>query len=211
MKKTRFLLLLFMISLLTAQWKDLTLEDVFKKSPFEFASIGQWKWLPDTDKYLFFKMDTTTKVRSLYNYNLATGDTSLFLTGDKFTYDGENLNIVDYAINTKSNKILLITEQQRIWRHSKSAVYYLYDMKSGSVKQVAKGNRLRNIKFSLDGKSVAYLKNDNNLYAYHIDNNKEIRLTKDGSYNIINGHFGWVYEEEFGSYEIGRASCRERV
>ena len=206
MKKTRFLLLLFMISLLTAQWKDLTLEDVFKKSPFEFASIGQWKWLPDTDKYLFFKMDTTTKVRSLYNYNLATGDTSLFLTGDKFTYDGENLNIVDYAINTKSNKILLITEQQRIWRHSKSAVYYLYDMKSGSVKQVAKGNHLRNIKFSPDGKSVAYLKNDNNLYVYHIDNNKEIRLTKDGSYNIINGHFGWVYEEEFGSYDAYRWS-----
>ncbi|MCK4904427.1 MAG: hypothetical protein KAS35_07015, partial [Candidatus Marinimicrobia bacterium] len=67
MKKIRILLLLAMVSVITAQWKDLTLEDVFKKSPFEIASIGQWKWSPDTDEYIFFKIDTTTKVRSLYN------------------------------------------------------------------------------------------------------------------------------------------------
>lgn len=206
MIKIRIVLLLSMISMLTAQWKDLTLEDVFKKSPFKTASIGQWKWLPDADEYLFFEMDTTTKVKSLYNYNLASGDTSLFLSGDKFTYNGENLMIVDYTINIKSNKILLVTDQNRIWRHSRSAIYYLYDMNSGSVNQVADGNRLRNVKFSPDGKSVAYLKNDNNLYIYHIDNDKEIRLTKDGSFNIINGHFGWVYEEEFGSFDAYRWS-----
>lgn len=206
MKKIRILLLLSMISMLTAQWKDLTLEDVFKKSPFEFASIGQWKWVPDSDEYLFFKMDTTTKVRSLYNYNLVTGDTSLFLAGDKFTYDSENLKIVDYTINTKSNKILLVTEQQHIWRHSRSAIYYLYDMNSGRIKQVAKGNRLRNVKFSPDGKSIAYVNSDNNLYVFNIDANKKVRLTKDGSFSILNGHFGWVYEEEFGSFDAYRWS-----
>ena len=79
-------------------------------------------------------------------------------------------------------------------------------MTNAIVKQVAKGNRLRNVKFSPDGKSIAYLKNDNNLYVFHIDVNKEIRLTKDGSFNIINGHFGWVYEEEFGSFDAYRWS-----
>lgn len=206
MKKICILLLLAMVSTLSAQWKDLTLEDVFKKSPFEIASIGQWKWLPDTDAYLFFKMDTTTKVRSLYNYNLATGDTSLFLAGDKFAYNGENLTIVDYTININSNKILLVTEQQRIWRHSRSAVYYLYDMSNSSIKQIANGDRLRNVKFSPDGKSIAYVNADNNLYVFRIDVNKKIRLTKDGSFNILNGHFGWVYEEEFGSYDAYRWS-----
>jgi dipeptidyl-peptidase-4 len=206
MKKMRISLMFLMISTLTAQWQDLSLGDVFKKSPFEFASLGQWKWSPDTDEYLFFKMDTTTKVRSLYNYNLVTGDTSLFLIGDKFAYDSENLKIVDYTINTKNYKILLVTDQQRIWRHSRSAIYYLYDMNNGSVKQVADGNRLRNVKFSPDGRSIAYVNNDNNLYVFHIDKNKEIRLTKDGSFNIINGHFGWVYEEEFGSYDAYRWS-----
>jgi len=202
----RILILLTMVSIITAQWKDLTLEDVFKKPPFEFASIGQWKWLPEIDDYLFFKMDTTLKARSLYQYNLVTGDTSLFLSGDKFAFEGKNLQLVDYTIHPQSKKILLITDQQRIWRHSRSAVYYLYDMNSGFVKQIADGTRLRNVKYSPDGKSIAYLKNDNNLYAFHLDVNKEIRLTKDGSFNIINGHFGWVYEEEFGSYDAYRWS-----
>lgn len=206
MKKIHILLLFLFISVLTAQWKDLSLEDVFKKSPFKMASIGEWKWLPDTDEYLFFEIDTTTKIMSLYNYNLVTGDTSLFLAGDKFAYNGENLMIVDYTINIKSNKILLATDQQRIWRHSRSAVYYLYDMNSGSVNQVADGNRLRNVKFSPDGRSIAYVKSDNNLYVYHIDLNKTIRLTKDGSFNILNGHFGWVYEEEFSSFDAYRWS-----
>ena len=204
MKKTLTLLLLVMVSVITAQWKDLTLEDVFKKSPFETASIGQWKWVPDYDEYLFF-MDTT-KMRSLYNYNLVTGDTSLFLARDKFVYDNKNLKIVNYTINAKSNKILLVTEQHRIWRHSRSAIYYLYDMNNSSVKQVADGIRLRNVKFSPDGKSIAYIKSDNNLYIFRLDINIEVRLTKDGSFNILNGHFGWVYEEEFGSYDAYRWS-----
>ena len=206
MKKIQIILIVLMTSLLNAQWKDLTLEDVFKKSPFEYASIGQWKWLPDTDDYLFFKMDTTIKARSLYQYSLTSGDTSLFLSGDKFAFDGQTLHLVDYTIHPKSEKILLVTEQQRIWRHSRSAVLYLYDMNSEIVMKVADGNRLRNVKFSPDGESVAYLKNDNNLYAYHINDDKEIRLTKDGSLNILNGHFGWVYEEEFGSYDAYRWS-----
>ena len=205
MKKIRILLLLAMVSVITAQWKDLTLEDVFKKSPFETASIGQWKWVIDSDNHLFF-MDTTTNIRSLYNYNLVTGDTLLFVAGDKFAYDSENLKIVDYTINTKSNKILLVTEQQRIWRHSRSAIYYLYDTNGGGIKQIADGNRLRNVKFSPNGISFAYVKSDNNLYVFHIDKNKEICLTKDGSFNILNGHFGWVYEEEFGSFDAYRWS-----
>ncbi len=218
MKKIRILLLLSMISMLTAQWKDLTLEDVFKKSPFEFASIGQWKWLEDSDEYLFFNLGPYSDVnqyfeieskilqRSLYKYNLTTGDTTEFILGDNFVYNGKILQVYDFIYHKESNKVLLATEQKKIWRHSKSAVYYLYCMIDHSIEPIANGDRLRNVKFSPDGISIAYLKNDNNLYAYQIDANKEIRLTKDGSFNILNGHFGWVYEEEFGSFDAYRWS-----
>ena len=218
MKKKWILLLLAMVSVITAQWKNLTLEDVFKKSPFKIASIGQWKWVAGSDDYLFFDigsysdaysyfmMNANNKQLSLYNYNLKTGDVAEFVAADKFIYNGKNLKIFDFTYKPKTNKILLATEQQKIWRHSRSAVYYLYDMVNGSVNQVADGDRLRNVKFSPSGESISYLKNDNNLYAFHIDVNKEIKLTKDGSFNILNGHFGWIYEEEFGSYDAYRWS-----
>ncbi|MEE8342016.1 MAG: DPP IV N-terminal domain-containing protein, partial [Candidatus Neomarinimicrobiota bacterium] len=206
MKMMRILLPIIMISMVSAQRKDLTLVDAVISLPFEIATIGQWKWVPGSDEYLFFTLDLSMKPRSLYKYNLTTGDTTLFLARDQLSYKGENLQIFDFTFHPESNKMLLVTDQQRIWRHSRFAIYFLYDLKAGSVDQIANGDRLRNVKFSPDGKSIAYVNTDNNLYVFHIDDNKEIKLTKDGSFNIINGHYGWVYEEEFSSFDAYRWS-----
>ena len=35
----------------------------------------------------------------------------------------------------------------------------------------------------------------------HIKKKKQYQLTKSGSENYLNGIFGWVYEEEFSSYD----------
>jgi dipeptidyl-peptidase-4 len=204
MKKMRILVFLIMVSIITAQWKDLTLEDAVIDPPYKVASIGQWKWISESDEYLF--MDTTMAVMPLHKYNLATGDISSFLSEDKFVYDGKNLKISDFTFHPRSKKLLLATNQQKIWRHSRSAIYYIYDMKNGLVKQIANGNRLRNVKFSPNGESIAYVNIDNNLYILNMEMNKERRLTKDGSFEVLNGHFGWVYEEEFGSYDAYRWS-----
>lgn len=154
----------------------------------------------------YFEIESNIQPRSLYKYNLFTGETSVFIMGTKFVYNGKNLQIFDYNFHPSSKKLLLAINQQKIWRHSRSAVYYLYDMNSSRIKQIADGNRLRNVKFSPDGKSIAYINSDNNLYVFNIDANKKVRLTKDGSFSILNGHFGWVYEEEFGSFDAYRWS-----
>jgi dipeptidyl-peptidase-4 len=60
---------------------------------------------------------------------------------------------------------------------------------------------LRNVKFSPDSENIAFVREDNNLYLFSIASNLEEQLTFDGSENILNGHFGWVYEEEFGTYD----------
>ena len=61
--------------------------------------------------------------------------------------------------------------------------------------------RLRNVKFSPDGKFVAYVREDNNLYTFDLTRKKQRRISSSGSKTISNGHFEWVYEEEFGSYD----------
>lgn len=48
---------------------------------------------------------------------------------------------------------------------------------------------------SPDGKYLAYVKN-NDLYTYSFEQQKETRLTTDGSKEILNGYAGWVYMEE---------------
>lgn len=54
---------------------------------------------------------------------------------------------------------------------------------------------------SPDGNYVAYTKN-HDLYTYDLQNNKEIRITTDGSDLILNGYSSWVYMEEI----LGRST-----
>jgi dipeptidyl-peptidase-4 len=59
----------------------------------------------------------------------------------------------------------------------------------------------KNPGFSPDSNWVAYTKN-NNLYAYDLQNKREIQLTNDGSKTTLNGYATWVYWEEI----FGRAT-----
>ena len=117
MKKMRILLLLSMISALTAQGKDLTLEDVFQRpSFFKVASLGHWKWLENSDEYLFFnlgrysninqylQMESNIEPLSILKYNLATGDTTEFISGDNFVYNGKFLRVYDFIYQEDSKK-----------------------------------------------------------------------------------------------------------
>jgi len=62
-----------------------------------------------------------------------------------------------------------------------------------------------NVKFSPDSKKLGYVKNDN-LYIYDITSRTERQITFDGNGIIINGHFDWVYEEEFSIIDGWRFS-----
>lgn len=57
--------------------------------------------------------------------------------------------------------------------------------------------------FSPNGRRVAYVR-ENDLYAFDLDANREIRITRDGSETLLNGTLSWVYwEEVFGRRDIG--------
>ena len=60
----------------------------------------------------------------------------------------------------------------------------------------------RIIDLSPDGKWLAYVKKDNNLYIQESASGKETQLTTDGSETILNGYASWVYYEEI----LGRQS-----
>jgi dipeptidyl-peptidase 4 len=58
-----------------------------------------------------------------------------------------------------------------------------------------------NVRFSPDGKKIAYTKNKD-LYVYDLEGNTEIGITSDATDKIYNGYASWVYMEEI----LGRAS-----
>ncbi len=197
MRGPKYLLLglIVLTGVLWCQSKDLTLEDLYIDLILYPQSVAGVNWLGDGTGFLFQYEDTSRG--AIQKFDFQSRQVSEFYP-DSILYGDVLSAIDDFRINSAGTLLLVCVNQQPIWRHSREGNYYLIDLASGEINPVADGKGLRNVKFSPDGKFLAYVY-ANNLYCCNISAGKTRRLTKDGSENIINGQFGWVYEEEFGS------------
>ncbi len=92
--------------------------------------------------------------------------------------------------------ILLYNNSQRIYRHSFTADYYIYDTQKKKVTVLGKG--IQEPVFSPNGRYIAFGR-ENNLYVHKLDFGTEVAVITDGAKDsIINGTTDWLYEEEFG-------------
>ncbi len=110
-----------------------------------------------------------------------------------------------YSFSPDGTKILIATETKPIYRHSYTAVHYIYSLKrnlEGKINNVIeklsdKGPQQVPI-FSPDGNLIAFVRNNNIFLVKLLFGNSESQVTEDGKENaIINGIPDWVYEEEF--------------
>ena len=94
--------------------------------------------------------------------------------------------------------------EEKIFRHSEVADWYVVDTMRHTRKQLGKGvselvdERVRDAVMSPNGRYVAFAIN-NNLYVHKCDFGTEVAVTKDVDADIINGVSDWLYEEEFGT------------
>jgi len=205
-----FLLIILFFTLGISQDKTIELENIFGRT-FSSSGIGGFDWVNGEDAYYFSESDSEGK--HFYKYSIVSDDTT-----KAFSITLETLDRFNTTFSNDQTKLLLKTNNVRIWRHSSYGTYHVYDINTGSIQPVSdQPDSLRNVKFSPNNEYVSYVRNDNNLYIYSLKTLEESQLTFDGSDTILNGHFGWVYEEEFGSYDAYRwspnsqyiAYCRE--
>ena len=88
--------------------------------------------------------------------------------------------------------------EQRLFRHSFYADYYLVDTQKNTRTKMS-DVPVRDAVMSPNGKYVVYAKADNNLYIYKVDFKTEVALTTGDNLEIFNGISDWLYEEEFGT------------
>lgn len=101
-----------------------------------------------------------------------------------------------YTFSDDESKVLLATEVEPIFRHSRLGIYYVYDIASKELAKISE-TKIQEPILSPDGSKVAYVL-DNNLYILDLTANTTKQVTTDGSKGtIINGVTDWVYEEEF--------------
>ena len=132
---------------------------------------------------------------------------SSFKTGEQtgVLFDVDNtkgkikLSRIDgYTMSPNQKNILIRTKTQGIYRHSTTAVYYIYNVQNRTLAPLSDGGPQECPLWSPDGNLVGFVREGNLFIVKLLFDNAEVQVTKDGKFNsIINGKADWVYEEEF--------------
>ncbi|MCZ6446270.1 MAG: S9 family peptidase [Planctomycetota bacterium] len=181
----------------------LTNERIFATADFAAERFGPARWLADGSGYTTVERSSTVQGGDdIVRYDPETDAREILVPASRFVPAGSSspLGIDDYAWSDDGTKLLLYTNSQRVWRRNTRGDYWVIDLQNGGLQQLggdAEPASLMFAKFSPDATRVAYVR-ENNVYVEDHANSQITALTTDGSTNIINGTFDWVYEEELG-------------
>ena len=192
-RKTALLLFLLVAGVVTAQQKNITLEEIYDGT-FRMQYLDRLHSMNNGKEYAVLNTDKNSGVKTLDVYSYKTGQKVNTLINSS-EIDGLDY-FIGYTLSKDESKVLLSTKLRSIYRRSSLGVYYVYDLKSRKLTQVAE-EAIQEPTFSPDASKVAYGL-DNNIYIKDIKTGKTTQVTTDGAKNkIINGITDWVYEEEF--------------
>ncbi|MDY0987940.1 S9 family peptidase [Flavobacterium sp. CFBP9031] len=185
--------LLFLTAVVFGQQK-ITVENVFGGT-FRAKGMDELQSLKNTNQYTVLNVDQASRSMQIDLYDFATlkkVSNLIDTKNHKELADGIN----SYTFDASEKKILIACHSSKIFRHSFTADYYLYDIAAKSLIKLV-DFQIQEPTFSPDGTKIAYAK-ENNLYVYDVASKKSTAITTDGKKNaIINGITDWVYEEEF--------------
>lgn len=106
-----------------------------------------------------------------------------------------------FTLSPDGSKLLITTASEPIYRRSTKAVHYVYEIRTRIMRPLSDTHTTQRAPmFSPDGRMVAFVADDNNIYLKKLDYNTEVAVTTDGKKDaVINGVPDWVYEEEFST------------
>lgn len=186
-------ILLFLVATVFGQQK-ITVEDIYSGA-FRAKGMDELQSLKNTDQYTVLNVDQASRSMQIDLYDFATLKKVSNLIDTKNHKDLAE-GIDSYTFDASEKKILIACNSNKIFRHSFTADYFLYDITTKSLTKLF-DFQVQEPTFSPDGTKIAYAK-ENNLYVYDVVSKKSTAVTTDGKKNaIINGITDWVYEEEF--------------
>ena len=197
MNKTQKLLLCLMaVAALFCQQvvaATLTLEDIMH-GQYSARSVTGVRPMLDGERY-----SSLVDGRRIVAYSFKTGEQTEVLFDVADAKGDVRLTSIDgYILSPDESNILIQTNTERIYRHSFTAVYYIYNVRNRTLVPLSDGGPQEVPAFSPDGTVIGFVRGGNLFIVRLLYNNAETQVTKDGEFNrIINGKPDWVNEEEF--------------
>ena len=185
--------LLFLTAVVFGQQK-ITVENIFGGT-FRAKGMDQMQSLKNTNQYTVLNVDQASRSMQVDLYDFATlKKVSNLIDTKSFAALADGID--SYTFDASEKKILIACNSSKIFRHSFTADYFVYDIAGKTLTKLV-DSQIQEPTFSPDGTKIAYAK-QNNLYIYDVASKKSTAVTTDGKKNaVINGITDWVYEEEF--------------
>ena len=207
MKQKLILILILLLALglpagLAAQGKKpLTLEEVVGGAFYPENIYGVTPIPGDGEHYTQMNAAGTQVIK----YSFRTGQQVEVLFDATQARECPFRQFDSYRFSPDGGTLLIATETTPIYRHSYTAVHYLYSLKRNAegridnkVERLSDGGPQQVPVFSPDGTMIAFVRDNNIFLVKRLYGNSESQVTTDGQRNaVLNGIPDWVYEEEF--------------
>ena len=178
--------------------KNITLEDIWKNRKFRSKPLDQLRSMNDGLHYTTLDVDRGGQAINKYSYKTSE-KVATIARSVEMVPEGkkEPVSIAQYTFSPDETKLLIVTDVEKIYRHSTRETNYVYDLNTKKLSLLSPGAKQRYASFSPRGNMIAFVRT-NNIFIADLESGLEIQVTADGRMNhIINGATDWVYEEEF--------------
>lgn len=173
--------------------KTLQVEDV-TSGKFYAYTAGRGMRSTSDGKYYTMMDDKHT---AILRYSFHTGQLIDTLFSVAKARECEFKTFDDYILEPKGNHILIITDQEAVYRRSSKGNAFHYDVRRNRVEPLSStSGKVMIPTFSPDGRMVAFVR-DGNIFIKKFEYDTEVQVTSDAVRNkVMNGTTDWVYEEE---------------
>ena len=197
----RAALILFVPVLLAAQQKQrfATMDEALQAGSVLSGRQGprNVNWIEGGRRFSYTERDQRTGQPVIRVYDPATARDEVLFTATGLTLPGTNqpFSYDSFQWAQDSKHLVFQSNFQPIYRRSGISDFYIYSLADKSIQLATKGARTGEL--SPNGAMLGF-ERGGDMYVTNLSTHQEKRLTSDATEHVYNGHFDWVYEEEFG-------------
>ncbi|WP_164012721.1 S9 family peptidase [Pyxidicoccus trucidator] len=175
-------------------------------SYFSVGRPGLTSITPDEKTVYFLRASPTSRLQTLFAFDVATGQTREVLTPEALLKGAEETLSAEEKARRERMRLRAsgftsfeLTRDGEKLRLGLSGRLYVVERASGKVTEVKTGPGVIDPSFSPDGRQVAYVR-DNDVYRVELASNREHRVTRGGTPGKPHGLAEFLAQEEMGRY-----------
>ncbi len=176
-----------------------SLDDALRASPILAGRSGprNVNWIEGGRRFSYDVRDPQSGQTVIRALDPSTGRDTLLFSPQGLTFPGTNepFSYRSFQWSRDSRHLVFQTHFKPLYRRSGVADFYVYSLADHALQLATRNARTGEL--SPDGTMLGF-ERDGDMYVTNLASHQETRLTNDASPHVFNGHFDWVYEEEFG-------------